>query len=192
MKSILISFLVVFFIAGNWLVRSDSGTDNWVDIISDKRIGLISTDLKIEEALKILGGRYLVVYDSIADIYETEYTYFFSMLNQDGKEVFRLNPDTEKGEKNEFIYSIEVFDNKYLIKETEVSVGADYEVLKNYFSVNEVYFDYEIGLFVFCTNFNGAFSLELDSIHQASLGQYDYATPNQIPDHFKIKSIIVY
>lgn len=170
----------------------DALVSDWPLSIQEHKVGMVSTGIKIDESINIISKYFKVEPDSILSSDDENYSFFYTVKNKNGQPVFNIHPATDKGNGREFVYSYEVLSEEYSIDKTNVSVGKEVNDLKKSFTLTETYFDYDDGLFVFVSDFSGSFSIELDSEHKNSLGESNYENPEDIPGHFKLKSITVY
>lgn len=191
---------VIVFLSFLWSCNASSSksiaeqasfSNEWPKIIQSSKIGLVSTGIKIKDALGIISEYFEVKPDSIMNSDE-EYTFFYKVKDQQGQYIFNIHPAPDKGNGREFVYSYEVFNNEYIIDKTNICVGKDVNEIKKHFKLSSTYFDFDSGLFLFVSDFNGSFNIELDSISKNSLGESNFETPEDVPGYFKIKSIIIY
>ena len=168
--------------------EKDNGQEEWNFTINPPNVGLISTRNHISEIPDLLPTIYSMVKDSIVwddmDEDETKWEYsVFYAVRKNNKTIFEIYLSDEKDE----IFSIAVLSSEYKIKGTELRVGSTLGELKKTFSIKDWDFGYDLGLFVYCNGFNGAFEIDTEGE-----GSDDTNLLELLPDNKKIKTIVVY
>lgn len=177
------------FTKGN---KSYNEYNEWTKTIDNHKIGFISTGTNIKESIKLISDYYLVTYDSLQDAIEDYYNYFYQVQDNSGNIEFLIFPDDDQGKGIDFIYSFEVISNQYKIIGTDISVGKKVKDIDKYFTLTDLYFDYNYGLFLYSNDFSGAFSIIIDSTHNEFLENNFFENPENVHKESTIKSIIVY
>ena len=171
--------------------------EEWNFIINPPNVGLISTKNYISEIPDLLPINYSMVKDSTVwnnegeeDKDKWEYTTFYA-VREDNTTIFKIYPGDNKNE----IASVVVLSPEYKIRNTELRVGSTLGTLKKTFSIKDRDFSFDSGLFIFCNEFNGAFSIDLEREGHLLFEGENNDDPDSfglLPDSKKIDAIIVY
>jgi hypothetical protein len=166
--------------------------NEWPKSIQLHKVGLVNTGIKLNDAINILSNYFSVSMDSIYNEEEESYTYVVYVKNDKGEVQFCIHPSADIGNGKEIVYSYEVLSQEYSIDKTNISVGDNVSELRKAYQIQKSYFDYDNGLFMFASDFDGCFGIELDDINKNALDQNNFENFDSIPGTFEIKSIIVY
>ena len=160
--------------------------ESWKYEINNSYVGLISTQSHISSLENYLPESYKLIsnfikFDGDDQDEPDEDSLVYDVL-EDSNLIFRIIPQHDK--KN--IYSIMVFSPLYKILNTDLHVGSTVKDLKNIYSIKDSYFNIADGLYIYCNEFNGAFSIDLE-------GEGDkFESLETLSDNKKVKSIIIY
>lgn len=163
-----------------------------LDTIKKHCLGDICTGTPIKKVLTRLKERYIVYYDSIAQSEEdTLYFYHYAVLDKKSLRLFDLNTK-ENHKENDTINTIMVISDQF-ITEKGISVGDKVTELKSKYAFEKAYFTYDEGLWLYFSDFKGAFRLDLNTVIADNL---DVENPNlsidSIPGKIKIDGIVIY
>ena len=162
--------------------------EEWNYIINPPKVGLISTKNYISEISDLLPISYYMVKDSTLwndedeDKDKWKYTVYYA-VRRDNKTIFEIYPDDANKEK---IFSIVILSPEYKIKNTEIRVGSTVKTLKKTFSIKDISYSYDFGLYIYCNGFDGTFSIDINEEWNDSPEEL------KLSDKRKIETIIVY
>jgi hypothetical protein len=161
----------------------------WDFIINPPGVGSISTEYQISEIATLLPPNYTIMKDSVLSGTD-EILIVLYVVRKSNKTIFEIYPQINNNEtiSNE-IYSIVVLHPEYVIADTELRVGSTLGELKKVFPLKDIYSDVSSGLFIYCNEFNGAFSIDLEGEDYWALEELSL---EELPDRLKIKTIIIY
>ena len=149
----------------------------------------IRIGMPIVDALKILDKKYKVEKKTVNSLDDKPESIDYVVINKKKESLFTFNAGYEKRNKNN-VFRIVIKSPSYTTPDG-VSVGMTVKELKSKSIIKSADFNFQDGLYLFATKFDGGFWIDFDPKKQYKF-TYDKPKLKDIPDDLKIKGIVLF
>lgn len=161
------------------------------EIISEKGIENIELNMPLDKALELLTPNYRVE-KKITKVWENDNDsiVFMRVFESDSdKLIFSFIVDYNEN-PNGIVWTFQIYSDKYKTMEN-LSIGDTYKKIKETYELDQAYFNYNDGLFIFLKNRNIRFRLNTEYDPNDEF-KSEYSTLDDIPEFFPIDMIVLF